>query len=377
MSTIYLVSYYFAPLGRADGVNRTYLVKSIANYGWKFQVITGIEYRSLILNFQKDHSLLEALPSSVEIQRFKSDKEWLSHDIKQLLKSKENIRTHWIYEAEQKFSYKEKGIFMAVAPPVDNAILAYNLAMKYNAPLVLYYPDDVYDVPNHIVKKAKVIFAVTARIKELLEKHYHHPNIIVAEQGYPEKMECPQKTSVGIPIKMIFAGSLNFNTRPELFAKAYQELRKSDGALADQLTVDFYGPSGYYSWLFLRPYLNNNIQFKGYLPFKELMKLLPQYDIALAISQAGFASKSFQYFNAGLPMFCVTERSDFGNFIKKNNIGLVSNFQIDMIKNNLRELILHKNKILEWRENVLKIRDNFSMQSKTGIIDKTLKEISP
>ena len=37
--TLYLVSFYFAPLGRADGINRTHLARMLADLGWKVEVI--------------------------------------------------------------------------------------------------------------------------------------------------------------------------------------------------------------------------------------------------------------------------------------------------------------------------------------------------
>lgn len=375
MSTIYLVSYYFAPLGRADGVNRTYLVKSIAEDGWKFQIITGIDYRSLILNFQKDESLLKILPASVEIQRFESDQGWLPHDLKQILKFKNNWRTHWIKKAEDNFSFKGPGVFMAVVPPADNAILAYNLSKKYRTPLALYYPDDVFDVPAHIVKETKVIFCVTPQIKQRLENHYGHPRIIVVEHGVPEKITCTPKNSIQMPIKMIYAGSFNFRTRPELILKAYNALEPQ---VKSNLIIDFYGPSGYYYWLFLKPLLKQNAHFKGYVPFEKLQSILPEYDIGLTVNHAdvAFPSKVFYYLNAGLPIFAITEHRGLIDFIHQHKVGLTSGLETNLIKDKLHELVSNPNQIHQWHHTALQIREKFLLRNSVKIIDQTLRELT-
>lgn len=379
MKTIYLVSYYFAPLGRADGVNRTYLVKYLSEFGWNMHVITGIEYRSLVLNFQRDPSLLEILPRSVKIHRFESHHGWLVYDFKKVLGARNNLRSYWIRDVEQNFQPQEEGIFMAVVPPVDNAFLAYNLSRKYNTPLALYYPDDVLDAPAHIVEHAKVIFCVTPQIKESLERNYHHQNIVVVEHGSPEPLEyqATDRKCVGYPIKMVYAGSFNFRTRPEIVGQAYRQLMRKDPSVAQKLCIDLYGPQGYYLWFFLRRYLNDHVCYKGYLPFRKLMCLLSGYDIALTVNHAdvAFPSKVFHYLNAGLPIFAVTDHPELVKFVQKYGIGLVGSPDVDQLVIQLTRLISEKDRILGWRNNVLNIRKEFLLRNCLKRIDDSLKEI--
>ncbi|HRZ39467.1 MAG TPA: hypothetical protein P5246_00500, partial [Candidatus Omnitrophota bacterium] len=110
MCKLYLVSYYFAPLGRADGVNRTYLVKYLSEMGWDIDVVTGENYRSVVLNFQQDPALLNVLPGSINIQRFKSDQGWLMYDLKKTLNIRNNLRRSWIQEAVDQAQFDKKGI---------------------------------------------------------------------------------------------------------------------------------------------------------------------------------------------------------------------------------------------------------------------------
>lgn len=376
MKTIYLVSYYFAPLGRADGVNRTYLVKCLSELGWDVQVITGLKYRSLILNFQEDPFLLNILPPSVQIHRFESHRGWLCYDLKKIMGVARNLRNHWIKEAE-KFSPKEKGVFLAIVPPLDNAFLAYKLAEKHGCLLALYYPDEVLEVPAHIVHRAEVIFCVTPEIKKSLEKHYTHPNIIVVEHGFADLAQLPPKDAVHLPLRLVYAGSFNFRTRPEWGAKAYHQLKQKYPSEANKIEIDYYGPDGYYFRLFLQRYLNDHIHFKGYLPFKKLMDVLPEYDMALTVNHAdvAFPSKVYHYLNAGLPVFAVTEHPGLMDFIEKYDIGLVSGLAVDEIMRQLMILAVDKEHLLQWRGNILKVRHQFSLSTRMQVMHDALQAL--
>ncbi len=377
MQTVYLVSYYFAPLGRADGVNRAYLVKYLVEAGWKFEVISGSQYHSLVLSFQQDPSVMDIIPDSVKIHRFESDRNWLLYDMKKILNVKKNLRDHWIKEAEQKFIPREKGIFMAVVPPVDNAFLAYRLARKHHCPFALYYPDDVLDVPASIVQQADAIFCVTPEIKQSLEKTYGHPNVTVIEHGLPDLIVCPAPTNIQGPIKMVYAGSFTFRTRPELAGKAYLKLKKISPEKAKGLTIDFYGPQGYYLWFFLRPYLNDHVCYKGYLPFKQLMNILPAYDMALTINHAdvSFPSKVYHYLNACLPIFAITEHLGLIDFIRTNDIGIVTSLNPDEILSQFIRLVSEKKHLAQWRNNVLQVRERCHLRTRFQKMSEALKQI--
>ena len=73
MKKLYLISYYFAPLGRADGVNRTYLVKYLAEAGWDIDVISCANPHGFIRSFQKDPSLLDVIPPQVKLHPIESN----------------------------------------------------------------------------------------------------------------------------------------------------------------------------------------------------------------------------------------------------------------------------------------------------------------
>ena len=375
---IYLISYFFAPLGRADGVNRTLFVKYFDELGWDVEVITGEIYNILILNFQRDPSLLNNIPPSVKIHRFQSDRGWLKYDLKKIIGIKNNLRKNWISNVENGFSPRTQGVFVSILPPIDNAILAYNLSLKYHWPLVLYYLDDFLDVPSHIVKHAKALVCVTSRIAKSLIKTYGHNNVNLIAQGAGEPIACVQKKSIDLPIKIVYAGSFNFRIQPELVGKALKKLKKQRPNIAASLVIDLYGPQGYYLWLFLKPYLNKNVRYEGYLPFDQLMKILPNYDMALTVNRAdvAFPSKVYHYLNAGLPIFAITEHPELIHFVQDHSIGITSDNTINDIAEKLSDLAVSKDLILKWRENVLNIRDEFALEKQLKKFHDVLKDLS-
>ncbi len=382
MKKIYLVSYFFAPLGRAEGVARTHFAKYLHEAGWDVTVITGDKYRSFEMNLQADDSLLKMLPSSIEIKRFKSDQGWLQYDIKKTLRLRPNLRTSWIDDAMANFEIKEDGVIYSFALPAENAVLAHRLAQKYKLPLVLHYFDDFFEDDPEIVKEAihhaDAIIAITPQIKRNLEQFYGYNNVRMIANGYADFLEFPQKPVVDHPIRIAYAGSFTFRTRPEIFARACQRLIKQNPGLAKNLEVDFFGPDGYYFWLFLRPYLGASVRYKGYLPFNDLMAALTGYDMALATVKGdiSFVSKVYHYLNAGLPVFAICENAGLKEFILKNQIGIVVPLKIDEIVEQLKNLLEQKNQILAWRENVLKIRDQYALKNSVLKISDILNNLS-
>ena len=124
------------------------------------------------------------LPPDLKIHRFNARPGWLTYDIKKFLNQSDNVRDHWIAEAERNLAFSKKGIIYAIVPPLDNAILAYKLACKYDCPLVLHYVDDDVEVGPEIFKRANLIVCVTPKIEKNLLKRYGGGSIHVPENGY-------------------------------------------------------------------------------------------------------------------------------------------------------------------------------------------------
>ncbi len=376
MNKIYFISCYFVPMGRAES-SRAFMVKYFKEEGWEIEVVAGENYKSFILSFQEDPSLWNVIPQGLKIHRFNGRPGWLSYDIKKILNRPNNVRWHWIKEAEKKLDFREKGIVYAIIPPIDDAILAYRLACKFDCPLVLHYVDDVLDIEKKIVDRADLVLGVTSHIRDVLFNHYGHKNIVVVENGYLSEIEVPPKESIANPLRLVYAGSMTFRTRPEIFAQACHILQKKSPALAENVKIDFYGPENYYPFLFLQKWLNRNMRFKGFLPVAQLGETLCRYDLALASTKGeiSFTSKIYQYLNAGLPVVTASDHEGLKGFVERHQIGMAASRDAVDVAEKLREIICNKERILQWRKNVLAIKPKYSLRERIRDISILLRMI--
>jgi len=375
MNKIYFISCFFVPMGRSES-NRAFMVKYLEEDGWDLEVVAGENYKSLILNFQEDQSLWEVIPKGLKIHRFNGRPGWMTYDLKRLLNIGNNIRWHWIHEAERNLQLAEKGVIFAIVPQLDDAVLAYRLACKFDCPLVLYYVDEEKDVAKEIVDRAEVLFGVTQHITKSLAAQYGHKDIRLSENGYLQEISPPEKDSQAFPLRLVYAGSMTFRTRPEIFAQAWHLLFNKEPGLAQNIEIDFYGPPNYYPSLFLKKWLNNNLRFKGFLPVSQLMQTLPGYDMALTSvhTDISFSSKTYQYLNAGLPLLVSAKHPGLKEFVDEHQIGLATSRDVKEVAQKLKQLIEGKEQILKWRRKVLGIKSRFSFRERVREISRTLKE---
>jgi glycosyltransferase involved in cell wall biosynthesis len=375
MNKIYFISQYFVPLGRAHA-NRAFMVKYFHEAGWDIEVVAGKDHKSFILSFQEDRSLKQLIPSEIKIHQFSTRSGWFIYDVKKLLHRPVNLRNNWIKEAENRLTLDQKGIIYAIVPPLDNAVLAHKLACKYYCPLVLHYVDEDVEVGTEIFRRADLIICVTQQIKTNLSRRYNRENIFVAENGYLQEIHVPDQKPLNLPIRMIYAGSMTFRTRPEIFAQAYCLLAQKDPSVTKKLLIDFFGPPNYYPLLFLKKHLMQNMQFKGFLAFNDLMNTFQNYDIALASTKGeiSFTSKIYQYLNAGLPIVTSSDDSCLKEFIETQHIGLATSRRVTDVADKFKELIDNPERILDLRKNVLAIKPHYSFRNRIGEISHLLKD---
>lgn len=384
MKKLYLISYSFPPLGRAPGVNRAWFVKYLCDAGWSVEVVTGDKYRSLFLSGQKDETLLDVLPAEVRIHRFDSSSGWLWHDLSaiggRLTGQRTRLRKAWIDDVLTGFTPAGDGIVYAYLPPRDDAVIAEQLAKRYRLPLVLHYTDDYMGVEASIVEKADMLVAVTEPIRDSLKARYGHPNIEAVANGYATEMQVREPAATHDAIRIVYAGSFNLNTRPEYLLKAYRLLRRRNPKKAEMLSIDLYGPKGYYYNVVLWRYCDEVVRYLGYRPLNELMRCLPDYDMAFATAarNISFTSKVYQYLNAGLPVLAASSSDTLRSFVNENGIGLSCELDTESLVETLERLVDEKANIPPWREQVLRIRRRYSLEEQVRrlsvLLDKLMSD---
>lgn len=388
MKKLYLISYYFAPLGRADGVNRTYLVKYLAEAGWDVEVISCANPHGFIRNFQKDPSLLNIIPENVTLHPIKGTYWGPLGGIAELLGITNDSFSNWIRPVLKKANtiIQQPGFIYAVVPPITNAKIAANLAREKRLPLVIDFRDDVFNLDPDIVKQATTIIASTQASLEGMQNYYNlePDNGVVIYNGYASdiihKQFTPQPTKD--QLKIVYAGLLNLDQDPLMLAKAIQHLEQKYPHTKGKVSVDYYGPENYYTRLFLRKYLSDNIRFLGYVSFQKALQAIARADLAytsLKDEKKAYCipSKVFQYIAMEVPILAVGPGGELQKFISVHQLGRYSlSDDIDSQAEDIYYFLQNRANRQKIVDTIQKEKPQFAMQAQVSKLSDHLKSLS-
>ena len=383
---LYLISYYFAPLGRADGVNRSYLAKYLAEQGWEIEVVNCANPHALLNSFQKDYSLLDILPSEVTIHPVKSTYWGPVGGILSLLGLADDPFGNWLKPAKEvsESIVDAPGIIYAIVPPVTNAKVAFHIAQQKNLPLILDFRDNNFKVPPNIVQSAATIITTGDRSLEDMQTHYKlsKDNGHIIYNGYPvnrletsnEKQFSPNR------LRIVYTGLLNLGQDPVVLAKAVARMEEKYPDAKGKVFVDYYGPNNFYTKLFLPKYLKENIHFRGYLPFKKVLKEIAQADMGYSSLQykrnayISAPSKVFQYISMETPILAVgPNNSALQTFVESNQIGTFSYYHdIEGQAEQIYYLLTHPDVRYEMSQKLKKVKPTFSMKHQVKLLSHIL-----
>ena len=229
---LFLISYYFAPLGRADGVNRTYLVKHLAELGWDIEVISCANPHALLRNFHRDESLLKILPSGVRHHRVRSTYWGPLGGVASLLGMADDPFGNWRWPVlrQARALFHVPGILYAVVPPVVNATIAWEIARDKKYPLVIDFRDNEFKIPPSVVNDAGTIIASTQQSLDEMRRFYRLGNDrgIEVQNGYPEDLRLLPVKQRGRPgqLRIVYAGLLNLEQDPAVLARAVRFMER-------------------------------------------------------------------------------------------------------------------------------------------------------
>ena len=377
---LHLVSYYFAPLGRADGVNRTYLAKYLAEAGWDIDVISCGNPGGFLSNTAYDDSLLEVLPGNVRIHRLHSRVSATIGDLLGLLRLIPCTKSGWYWSVRGRAAAltKPPGILLAVLPPRANGDLACWIARSRGLPYALYFVDDFLAPQVETVRNAAVVFAATDQIRCNLLRHYQLPEsrVHIVRNGFAVEMQTQPKP-VGDVLGIVYTGTVSRTYSPEIVAQAHEKLVELSADVAAKVLVDLYGNDGWYARRFLRPHLTQNVRFHGYVPFTTAMERLREADVAFVSHRvdSSFSSKIYQYINLGKPILAVTKNADLRAFVESNGIGWTSpSGDVQRLAEVLREIYEQRERLPEIARNVLKLKPQMSLKAQAGKMSRLLEQ---
>lgn len=388
--TLYLIAFYFAPLGRADGVNRAYLSRYLADKGWNIKVICAEKPYGLLRNYQTDPSLLEVL--GPRVKRYGVPyRAGIRNELTYIAGLKPDPFTHWIPDAlaEARKQIDGPGLIMAITPPVTNALIAWQLSKETGLPFVLDFRDDEFDLPFDCVQSSSVITASTDYSLNTMKTHYRLNDSgrhdFVYYNGYPDIEDDP-KELVGAELdqtRLIYGGLLHWKHDPAIVARAARRVLKRRPELAKKLKIDYYGPKNYYTRMALSASPASVGQLKGYVSFREMRKEMSRSTLGISSlivpSQAYcIPSKVFQYLSAGLPILAVTPPGALSALINQYDLGIcVPPKPRSALEQALENILDSPEQLAHLRKQVADKRGEFSLRNQVEKLDATITGILP
>lgn len=381
---ITFISFYFAPLGRADGVNRSYLARYLADLGWDINVVCSENPRGLLRNYQQDPSLLEVLGPHVRrhpvAYSFRGGLPELMH----IARLKADPFAHWVKDATDRALDLAEGVVYAVVPPASNAAVAVAVARKRGLPLVLDFRDNVTGLSREWVTDAAAIMASTDWSRqEMLELYGVAPDTpsLTYFNGFPDTPEASvhnEASRSGI----IYAGLMNWEQHPFVVADLVEAVRREAPALKPPISVDFYGPPNYYTRLAWRGRIKKVANLHGYVPFNEMRRRFQSAQFGLATLVADsknycIPSKVFQYIAAGLPIIASSKQGALQELVESSGIGLhAPPARIHTLAPKLIELLAEPESMSAMRARVMAARNRFSLRSQVAMVSTLLERIA-
>lgn len=225
---------------------------------------------------------------------------------------------------------------------------------------VKYYPRFLFHVPREkfvaeIIKLPDAIITSSEAYREALISKYGIKNVHSCYFGYIEKSKVVNEKKYTDKIHIVYGGTLGKLQRVDLFVK--------EAVKFSNVKVTIIG--NYTSNKELIAY-RDKIELLPSMPLSEYVNFLCQYaDIGLLsldglIAELCVPSKFFEYINVGIPILGII-RGDTKKIIQNFEYGIATEFTEGSIAEAIRQISDEK-MINKWKNNVLKDRNNWSME---------------
>jgi len=382
---LHLVSYYFAPLGRADGVNRTYLAKHLAEQGWDLNVVSCGNPHGFLRNFQEDPSLLEVLPASVTLRRVKCPYWGPLGDLAVMAKLTRDPFLNWVWAVKRRWQtlFPSPGILYAIVPPIANAFVALHVRRMTGWPLTVDFRDDVRCLPHDLMTDTDLVVASTDRSLGNMLALYRIPpdRGVTVYNGFGHGTPPTEGPPEDARLRIVFAGLLNSDQDPCMIARACNGLSERSPELRGRVQLDFFGPENYYTQFFLRRHLNANVRFRGYVPLAHMLREIAHADVGCSTLTTGgnayrIPSKVFQYLAMERPILATGPEGALKDFVLQHNIGRFS--RADDMEGQMADILFfleHPEERQRMVENIRRIKPEFSMANQVAKLSGRLEAL--
>jgi len=177
--------------------------------------------------------------------------------------------------------------------------------------------------------------------------------------GYLSKVE-PSHKHDGERLSIVYGGTFDRNQSPEILAEAVMDL--------EGVEAHFVGRHGSYRPLNAARTRPKNFQFHDQMPYPVFLEFMrSQADLGFASLASDYLgacvpSKIFEMINIGLPVIGALPEGDARNLVNSRGFGVALSYDdINGIRNILSDLRDNRNKLADFRQNLLWQRDAWHM----------------
>ncbi|HEV8539138.1 MAG TPA: glycosyltransferase [Bacteroidota bacterium] len=362
---VFVVAYYFPPMG-LSGVQRTLkFVKYLPQFGWQPTVLTVTPTGY----FAQDYTLLEEInPLHIEIRRVGSlDPNRLFRKKGVVKMPSERLRKVFTYvsdmffipdnkigwkrkalnAAEEMFARNKFEVIFATAPPFTDFLIGMELSKKFKIPLVVdyrdpwleypfkYYPTSLHKWRNFVLESsvlhaASRIIATNRRVKEMIlqrHKFLNYKDVTILPQGFDPQDFCLAPGQVkSNKFKITHAGVFYGDRTPKYFLQALKKVVTERPDIGKQLEACFIGNiHDEHLKLIKSLHLEEYVVTTGYLDHARCVQHLMTSDVLWLMLKNDSQSpgKLYEYFGARKPILACIPDGFLRQTIEEAEAGII------------------------------------------------------
>lgn len=354
MNRVIIVSYQFPPYGGKAVQRASKLAKYLPDFEWQPIVVTMpvAKYGALI-----DRSILDELPSSVEIHRPRYRDLWklVPHDIRKYLYNPlPDTFRGWANTVEPDLIklIRHTGARALISTSPSHSVQLLGLAAKEKTgiPWIADFRDQwtghpdfavkkntdlIHDMERRVLEKADAVVTSAPCSKRDFSQKVSDEKIFVIENGYDEQdFSLIDRTYIHNhhELRIGYNGTTRAIEDPSILLSVVSELYQAGDITKDTLTLTFTGSAD--KKLF-KPFTElidaGIVNISGYLPHPESLARMAEMNVSLLLLTKGrdiYPAKVFEYMYIGNPVFSLsTPGDDLDRLITKTGSGVVVDYR--------------------------------------------------
>lgn len=227
------------------------------------------------------------------------------------------------------------------------------------------------------ISNADLILTSSEYYANVLKKRFIHLEDKIYNNyfGYIKQIDTSMyKKNKSDKLRIAYAGIMGSTQRPELLYKAYKLIKNNKN-------IELYFIGNKSSYKPLQNIEDTNVHFIDFLPHDEFLQFMcTNIDVGFVslindYYGACVPSKIYEYINLELPIIGALPDGDGKEMISKFGFGFASQYDdVEDLSQNI-DLMRNKKELEKYRNNVLKMKVNFSMSETIKEVDMMLRSL--